>query len=574
MRFYLASLLIFIAVLSGARAAGTSGGCETGQTGAGATTGGHMPSSAYSRADRLAPLPVAFFLDPTGEIGPEDIARRNFMPGPCNGVFAAPLPGQVLWFRFQVANSDESALRRAISFQEAILDEVVLFAREGDGMVAVARNGRTVPVSARASDALKLSLPLTLAPGDEQSFYLRIKGALAPTITPAIVSPAFLADWSSASTIMSAVLLAFLFVLLLLSLIVFRKIQARFYRYYALFVGCQFLFTLHWGGWLSVIPGVMLPVSVMARVSEGLAGSAVLANILYCGVLLNIDSDPPRQKWVFMPLTGAALIAAALAIVNPWTLATPIHLIYVIAPMVLLAVSILKIREGLPQAKPVCGSLLCLIVGLFIATTAFYWPADFSDTTSVFHTLPIRPMEWGYNIAIIGEAIFMMIAISVLVAVELSEKQAAIIEANSLQHDLNIVRRQHAEALRLTAASAESSTKDLPPSVEHHLVERASECVLNNIAEEGFGARQLAAALGVSEKTLGRRLKVTGHLTPAAFIRAIRLEFARDLILRRQHDTVAQIAHATGFSSTSHFAKMFRQEFSEAPSDLLKLSEP
>lgn len=38
----------------------------------------------------------------------------------------------------------------------------------------------------------------------------------------------------------------------------------------------------------------------------------------------------------------------------------------------------------------------------------------------------------------------------------------------------------------------------------------------------------------------------------------------------RQHNTIAEIAHASGFSSVSYFSKMYRQAFNETPGDALK----
>ena len=111
---------------------------------------------------------------------------------------------------------------------------------------------------------------------------------------------------------------------------------------------------------------------------------------------------------------------------------------------------------------------------------------------------------------------------------------------------------------------------DLPPPAEQRFVERATDCLLDRIGEDGFGARELAVALGVSEKTLGRRLKQARDVTPAAFIRSVRLNFARDLIRLRRHGTVAEIAHAAGFAATGHFSKLYREEFGQLPRDALR----
>ncbi len=90
------------------------------------------------------------------------------------------------------------------------------------------------------------------------------------------------------------------------------------------------------------------------------------------------------------------------------------------------------------------------------------------------------------------------------------------------------------------------------------------------IADQNFGVRELSAALGTSEKTLGRRLKQSLGMTPVAFIRQERLNRARDLILVRQYNTVAETAHAVGFSSTGHFAKLYREAFGETPNATLR----
>ena len=62
-------------------------------------------------------------------------------------------------------------------------------------------------------------------------------------------------------------------------------------------------------------------------------------------------------------------------------------------------------------------------------------------------------------------------------------------------------------------------------------------------------------------------------MTTAAFVRSVRLKFARDLILLRQHSTITEIAYAAGFSSGGHFAKVYREEFGETPSETYRLQQ-
>ncbi|MEM8665231.1 MAG: helix-turn-helix domain-containing protein, partial [Pseudomonadota bacterium] len=158
----------------------------------------------------------------------------------------------------------------------------------------------------------------------------------------------------------------------------------------------------------------------------------------------------------------------------------------------------------------------------------------------------------------------------------------AVATASALERDLLAAEAQNAQAMQRTAdriKALESALAKAPgdtpgSSAEQRLVDRATECVLAHIGQNSFGPGDLAAELAVSEKTLGRRLKGALDLTPAAFIRKVRLSFARDLVLLRQYETVAEVAYAAGFASVSHFSKLYREEFGETPKATLKPAKP
>lgn len=52
--------------------------------------------------------------------------------------------------------------------------------------------------------------------------------------------------------------------------------------------------------------------------------------------------------------------------------------------------------------------------------------------------------------------------------------------------------------------------------------------------------------------------------------RQTRLNLARDLVLLRQYESVADVAYAAGFYSMSHFAKLCRAGFRENPGETFK----
>lgn len=566
----LLAVLMSLAVPSqGARA-------DTGPDGCAAVTTANTLEE--TPADQLRPLSTDHFLDLSGSAGAVEIAAQRFAPGPCNGIFQAPGPGQAQWFRFTVVNRHADDRTWFIGFQEIVLDDVAVFERRGDRLVAGSRDGRTVPAVERASGTMKTGVPLRVAAGQETTFYLRVAGTYAPNLTPAIVTPKLFQSWSTAVLTMMALYMGFLLALILFSLILFRHVDISLYFYYPVYLSCLFTFSFFWDGWLHHFGGATLPVTLAGRIALFFIGAGVLALIQYCRVLLRIHADPPAWRGLFVLLSGLTLITTGLAVVDPWDLAIWLRLTYLGSSLVLVVVCLKKVRDGLAQAKAIAAALFCFLAGLAVANYFFLFPIRISGASSAFQLILMRPLAYGYYFAVFGEAVFMMVAISIMVKAMQAQRRSAVAAAKALQRDVIAAESRHAAALKATDARiqalesrlAESADGDGSASTGQALVARATDCVLDQVDQDGFGVRELAAALGLSEKTLGRRLKDARGLTPAAFIRAIRLGFARDLIRLRQHQTVAEIAYAAGFSSTGYFAKLYRQEFGETPSEAFR----
>ncbi len=522
--------------------------------------------------DRQRPLSAAFYFDATGTVGADAIVGMPFAPGPCDGIFHAPMPGQTLWLRFSVVNSHAIAKTWMIGFQQIIVDEAGVFELRNGRMVAGPRNGRTVPVADRADGTIKTGVPLSIGPGEERVFYLRVAGTFAPTLTPSILTPDLFEAWSTAVLLMTALYSGFIAAILLIAVVLFRHIEVRLYQYYALYMACLLVFSIVWDGWLHEFAGATWPVDGTAPVTTFLLGLGMLANTQYCRLLLRIELDSAPWRYFFLFLSGVIVVATGLAMADPWVRPQPLHIVFFTYPLALIFVALKKVRDGLPQARPVCLSLFCLMAGLLVTNYFFLFPLDMAGANSAFEFILLRPVAWGYYFGIAGEAVFMIVAISTMVKAMQAERQAAVAEAKALRRDAIAAEARLAEAP--AAAPAKTAEADLPPSAEQRFVERATDCLLDRIGEDGFGARELAVALGVSEKTLGRRLKQARGITPAAFIRSVRLNFARDLIRLRRHGTVAEVAHAAGFAATGHFSKLYREEFGQLPRDALRAAKP
>lgn len=531
-----------------------------------------LSETAEAQVRRLS---TAYFVDFSGAKNLGAIVSEPFITDTCINRYPVPSPNGSLWLRFDVLNPNNRVGNWFVGFKRSKLDEIVLFEYENGALRVVSQNGRAVSPDQRSSDLFKTGIQFQIEANARKTYYLRVSGAFPPVATPVLASSSRFEAWSETYHTISMLILGFVGMMALVSLIVFRHVDPRFYQFYTLYMISRFAFTLFYDGWLPQVFGLPVSGTVSTPLAHFFSGLGPFSIIIFCRVLLSQGGYSKFQERVFGLLLLGSVAVTALAMLSPWAMYVPLHLFVVSSPFVLFFMALAKHRAGVVQAKWVCAGLASLMGGLSVAMYAYMFQTTILVPTSVLDMIAMRPLTLGYFFAIFAEPIFMMIAISAMMA---AKNRAAVMQLASLRRDVMAAKHQHAEIDKsastrieqLEATLVSDPGKRLLPPIEQRFLDRATDCALKHVAEEGFGARELASALGVSEKTLGRRLKQTQGLSPAAFIRSIRLNSARDLILLRQHSTIAEIAHAAGFSSVSHFAKLYRQQFKETPSETLR----
>jgi signal transduction histidine kinase/ligand-binding sensor domain-containing protein/DNA-binding response OmpR family regulator len=94
------------------------------------------------------------------------------------------------------------------------------------------------------------------------------------------------------------------------------------------------------------------------------------------------------------------------------------------------------------------------------------------------------------------------------------------------------------------------------------------------LEDEHFSASEVSDALGMSLRTLTRKLNSLIDQSPAQLIRSMRLQRAAEL-LKKQAGSVAEIAYRVGFSDQANFTRSFKKEFKQSPSEYARTaSEP
>ena len=90
-----------------------------------------------------------------------------------------------------------------------------------------------------------------------------------------------------------------------------------------------------------------------------------------------------------------------------------------------------------------------------------------------------------------------------------------------------------------------------------------------NLQEEDFTTAKLSNTMGMSMRTLSRKLNSLIDQSPSNLIRSMRLNRAAEL-LKKKVGNIAEVAYQVGFSDQAHFTRAFKKEFDLSPSDYAK----
>jgi AraC-like DNA-binding protein len=90
-----------------------------------------------------------------------------------------------------------------------------------------------------------------------------------------------------------------------------------------------------------------------------------------------------------------------------------------------------------------------------------------------------------------------------------------------------------------------------------------------NISEPDLSVEKMANELGMSRSQLFRKFGILFDRSPNELIRRERLKYARNLLLKGEHN-VNEVADMSGFSSTSYFITSFKKQYGKTPARLLK----
>jgi DNA-binding response OmpR family regulator len=112
-------------------------------------------------------------------------------------------------------------------------------------------------------------------------------------------------------------------------------------------------------------------------------------------------------------------------------------------------------------------------------------------------------------------------------------------------------------------------TPILVTSKDETFIKNVILAVEDKMADPQFRIETIAEIMAMSQKTFYRKFKSLTGITPAEFVRDIRLKKAKQL-LDTHENNVSEVAYLVGFASPKYFATCFREKYQMSPSEYLK----
>ena len=112
--------------------------------------------------------------------------------------------------------------------------------------------------------------------------------------------------------------------------------------------------------------------------------------------------------------------------------------------------------------------------------------------------------------------------------------------------------------------SPDTNDVDNPHYQDAQWLQTAKKHVVNNLSDESFKVADLAHLLSLTQRELNAKLNGILQMTANKFIRAIRIEHAKEQLLKNTK-TIAEISYEVGFSDSAYFSRVFKTATGVSP---------
>ena len=107
------------------------------------------------------------------------------------------------------------------------------------------------------------------------------------------------------------------------------------------------------------------------------------------------------------------------------------------------------------------------------------------------------------------------------------------------------------------------------PFSDQAFIQKLTEIIHANLANENFGVSELALASGMTRSTIYHKLFAISGKSTTQFIREVRLQRAMEM-LQKESITASEVAYQVGFASPTYFSSCFHEYYGYPPGEVLK----
>ncbi len=104
-------------------------------------------------------------------------------------------------------------------------------------------------------------------------------------------------------------------------------------------------------------------------------------------------------------------------------------------------------------------------------------------------------------------------------------------------------------------------------SLDHSFIAEVTNIIEENISNTGFSVELLSERFSLSRSHFYRKLKAVTGKSPNDYIRFIRLQKAKMLLVHTTHN-ISEISYMVGFNDPKYFSRCFKKEYGKAPTAL------
>ena len=130
-----------------------------------------------------------------------------------------------------------------------------------------------------------------------------------------------------------------------------------------------------------------------------------------------------------------------------------------------------------------------------------------------------------------------------------------------------MIEKIQAEVSLQTSTERETQTALHLSNPDQAFITRATEVVMQHLADGDYNRESFAKDMVMSESTLYNKVKATTGQTVIAFITSIRLKEAQRIIQSNPNILISDVATQVGFNTPKYFSKCFKKEFGIFPKE-------